>query len=189
MIDNFVMTILPWFVVAMFIGFIMTRVKIHVVKVSNKDIENNPELKKMFFKKHPGAEWIYDFLESMDKVDKHIKDCAEEAKSADKASTMHMLELIMVMSTGQGLLHECYKKVHKIPIRKADRIVRKYGKNGATEKYFGEFIEDFYFTTFVIDKILEEAKNGEEVHDHHEVFEECKARAHAVRMGNVEKTA
>lgn len=89
---------------------------------------------------------------------------------------------MLVLSSGETILRNAYKKLNSISVRKADRIIRKYGTNAATEKYFGSFIEDFYYTTFVIGEMKEIIEKKEEIDLSHEVLTSCKERAHNIRI-------
>ena len=102
-------------------------------------------------------------VNSLDKVNKHMKDFALYLKDTEefkerKVSCLFVFEVMLVLSSGETILRNAYKKLNSISVRKADRIIRKYGTNAATEKYFGSFIEDFYYTTFVIDEMKEKLR-------------------------------
>lgn len=87
------------------------------------------------------------------------------------------------METCQSILADAYKKLRKIGLRKADRVVQKIGHNAATEKYFGGYIEDFYFSTFIIKEFRNAFDNGEKsFHLTKELTQTCKDRAHKIRM-------
>ena len=79
-------------------------------------------------------------------------------------------------------MRNAYKKLKSISVRKADRIIKKYSTNAATEKYFGSFIEDFYYTTFVIDEMKERIEKNEMDHISSDVLTSCKERAHNIRL-------
>lgn len=161
---------------AAMIAFLASRVRIVKVNLSDE------ETRAMMRKKHPGYAWCSDFVESLDKANEHIKDVARYMKEHKDliSDPGTFIQFVVVSSTGQEILQKAYNKACKIHIRKADRIVAKYGVNGATEKYFGSFIEDIYFTSLLLDEMKEN-------HFDKEIIEKCKKRAIEIRHQNTAK--
>ena len=181
------MVTMMWLFAAVSVMFLLSHVKINVVKINPLDKNCPEEAKKAFFKKHPGAKWMIDMSDSFDKVDEEIKNFALYMKEKTNANAIESMisyvETIIVMETCQSILADAYKKLRKIGLRKADRIVQKIGHNAATEKYFGVYIEDFYFSTFIIKEFRNAFDNGEkEFHLTKELTQTCKDRAHEIRM-------
>ena len=167
--------------------FVAAHIKIYKVKYNISSDDCPKDVKELYFRKHPGAKWILNMANSLDKVNKHMKDFALYLKDTEefkerKISSLVAFEVMLVLSSGESILRNAYKKLDSISVRKADRIIRKYGINAATEKYFGSFIEDFYYTSFVIDEMKERLENKEEIDLSHEVLTSCKERAHNIRI-------
>lgn len=176
-----------WIMVSATLLFVAAHIKIYRVKYNISSDDCPEKIKELYFRKHPGAKWIFDMVNSLDKVNKHMKDFAHYLKNTEefkerKFSGLSALEVMLVLSSGETILRNAYKKLNSISVRKADRIIRKYGTNAATEKYFGSFIEDFYYTTFVIDEMKERIEKKEEIDLSHEVLTSCKERAHNIRI-------
>ena len=167
--------------------FIAAHIRIYKVNYNISSNDCPKEIKEAYFRKHPGAKWLLDMKDSLDKVCKHMKDFAlymknnEELKER-KISSLAAFEVMLVLSSGETILRNAYKKLNSISVRKADHIIKKYGTNAATEKYFGGFIEDFYYTTFVLDEMKERIEKKEEIDLSHEVLTSCKERAHNIRI-------
>lgn len=181
------MVSMMWLFAAVSIMFLLSHVRVRVVKINPLDKDCPEEAKKAFFKKHPGAKWMIDMSDSFDKVDEEIKNFALYMKEKTNAnaidSPISCVETVIVMETCQSILADAYKKLRKIGLRKADRVVQKIGHNAATEKYFGGYIEDFYFSTFIIKEFRNAFDNGEkEFHLTKELTQTCKDRAHEIRM-------
>lgn len=176
-----------WILVSATLLFVAAHIKIYKVKYNILSDGCPEKIKEIYFQKHPGAKWILNMVNSLDKVNKHMKDFAlylkdtEEVKER-KISSLGAFEAMLVLSSGETILRNAYKKLNSISVRKADRIIRKYGINAATEKYFGSFIEDFYYTTFVIDEMKERIEKKGEIDLSHEVLTSCKERAHNIRI-------
>lgn len=167
--------------------FVAAHIKIYKVKYNISSDECPKEIKEAYFRKHPGAKWIFNMVASLDKVNKHMKDFALYLKNTEefkerKISNLAAFEVMLVLSSGETILRNAYKKLNSISVRKADRIIKKYGTNAATEKYFGSFIEDFYYTTFVIDEMKERIEKNEMDHISSDVLTSCKERAHDIRI-------
>ena len=179
--------VVAWIMVSATLLFVAAHIKIYSVKYNILSDDCPEKIKELYFRKHPGAKWILDMVNSLDKVNKHMKDFAHYLKNTEefkerKISSLAALEIMLVLSSGETILRNAYKKLNSISVRKADRIIRKYGTNAATEKYFGSFIEDFYYTTFVIDEMKERIEKKEETDLSHEVLTSCKERAHNIRI-------
>lgn len=176
-----------WILVSATLLFVAAHIKIYKVKYNISSDDCPEKIKEIYFRKHPGAKWILNMIASLDKVDKHMKDFALYLKDTEefkerKTSSLGAFEAMLVLSSGKAILRNAYKKLNSISVRKADRIIKKYGTNAATEKYFGSFIEDFYYTSFVIDEMKERLENKEEIDLSHEVLTSCKERAHNIRI-------
>ena len=176
-----------WIMVSATLLFVAAHIKIYKVKYNISSDECPKEIKEAYFRKHPGAKWILNMVASLDKVNKHMKDFAlylknnEESKER-KISSLAAFEVMLVLSSGEVISKNAYKKPYSISVRKADHIIKKYGTNAATEKYFGSFIEDFYYTTFVIDEMKERIEKNEMDHISSDVLTSCKERAHNIRI-------
>lgn len=176
-----------WVLVSATLLFVAAHIKIYKVKYNISSDDCPEKIKELYFRNHPGAKWILNMVNSLDKVNKHMKDFALYLKDTDedkerKISSLAAFEAMLVLSSGETILRNAYKKLNSISVRKADRIIRKYGTNAATEKYFGSFIEDFYYTTFIIDEMKERLEKKEEIDLSHEVLTSCKERAHNIRI-------
>lgn len=176
-----------WILVSATLLFVAAHIKIYKVKYNISSDDCPEKIKEIYFQKHPGAKWILNMVNSLDKVNKHMKDFALYLKDTEefkerKISSLGAFEAMLVLYSGEAILRNAYKKLNSISVRKADRIIRKYGTNAATEKYFGSFIEDFYYTSFVIDEMKERLGNKEEIDLSHEVLTSCKERAHNIRI-------
>lgn len=176
-----------WIMVSATLLFVAAHIKIYNVKYNISSDECPKEIKEVYFRKHPGAKWILNMVASLDKVNKHMKDFALYLKNTEefkerKISSLAAFEVMLVLSSGEAILRNAYKKLNSISVRKADRIIKKYSTNAATEKYFGSFIEDFYYTTFVIDEMKERLEKKESIDISNEVLTSCKERAHNIRL-------
>ena len=173
-----------WVFVFIILLFVAARIRIHKVKynISSNDCPN--EIIGAYFRKHPGAKWLLDMKDSLDKVCKHMVDFALYIKNNEelKERKTYRLAAVEVLSMGALLLRNAYGKLDRISLRKADRILKKYGTNTATEKYFGGLIEDFYYTTFVLDEMKERLERKENIDISSEVLTSCKKRAHNIRI-------
>ena len=177
--------IAAWFFIFMIILWGITHIKVKKVNVTSDDCPK--EIKEAYFRKHPGAKWIFYLEASFDRVNKHMKDFASYLKDTEelkehKISSLAAIEIITVLTMGQELLESAYRKLVRISPRKADRIIKKYGTNTATEKYFGGLIEDFYYITFVLDEMKERLERKENIDISSEVLTSCKERAHNIRI-------
>ena len=176
-----------WILVSAILLFVAAHIKVYKVNYNISSNDCPKEIKEAYFQKHPGAKWLLDMKDSLEKVCKHMKDFAlymknnEELKER-KISGLAAVEVMMVLSMGEQLLRNAYEKLYRISLRKADQIIKKYGTNAATEKYFGDLIEDFYYTTFVLDEMKERIEKKEEIDISHEALTSCKERAHNIRM-------
>ena len=176
-----------WFFVFATLFWAATHIKIQKVRYNISSDDCPKEIKEAYFRKHPGAKWVLEMEASFDKVNKHMKDFAHYLKDTEeikehKISGLAAIEIMTVLTMGQELLGSAYKKLVKISPRKADRIISKYGARAATEKYFGDFIEDFYYTVFVLDEMKGKIERKEEIDFSKETCASCKERAHNIRM-------
>lgn len=176
-----------WFFVFATLFWAATHIKIQRVNYNISSDECPKEIKEAYFRKHPGAKWVLDMEASFDKVNKHMKDFAHYLKDNEdvkerKISGLAAIEIMTVLTMGQELLGSAYKKLVKMSPRRADRIIRKYGTRAATEKYFGDFIEDFYYTTFILDEMKEMIEKKEGFYFSKETCAACKERAHNIRL-------
>lgn len=176
-----------WFFVFATILWVVTHTKIKKVQYNIASDDCPKEIKEAYFRKHPGARWILDLEASFDRVNKHMKDFASYLKDIEEVkerqiSGLAAIEIMTVLTMGQELLGSAYRELVKISPRKADRIIRKYGTRAATEKYFGDFIEDFYYTTFVLDEMKGKIERKEEFDFSKETCAACKERAHNIRV-------
>lgn len=129
--------------------------------------------------KHPGAKWLTDYLESVEMFNNRLDKSAENVKT--NKDPLRSMEMMIAILTGKNLISQNLKKIEKISVRKADRIYRKYGSaNATTEAVFGSFVEDFLFTTFILDAF----EAGEDFEDQASIFENAKKRAHEIRIRN-----
>lgn len=169
-----------WAIVFITVGWAATHVHIKKVKIDLND-ENTPsELKEAFYEKHPGVKWLTDYLDSVKKFDARLNKSAEKVKSDEKCDFLHKMGIMVVISAGKDLISQNLDKIKKFTTRKADRVYRKYGSaNAATEAMFGNFVEDFLYTSFVLDA-FEESKDFE-TGDYHKTISEAKKRAREIR--------
>lgn len=175
-----------WFFVFATLFWAATHIKIQRVRYNISSDDCPKEIKEAYFRKHPGAKWVLEMEASFDKVNKHMKDFAHYLKDTEeikdhKISGLAAIEIMAVLTMGQELLESAYKKLVKISPRKADRIIYKYGAKAATEKYFGDFIEDFYYTVFVLDEMKEKIEKKETFDLSKEALASLKNRAHNIR--------
>lgn len=182
-----IIVVAAWFFVFATILWVATHTKIKRVQYNISSDDCPKEIKEAYFRKHPGAKWIFYLEASFDRVNKHMKDFASYLKDTEelkehKISSLAAIEIITVLTMGQELLESAYRKLVRISPRKADRIIKKYGTNTATEKYFGGLIEDFYYTTFVLDEMKERLERKENINISSEVLTSCKERAHNIRI-------
>ena len=183
MITNPMMWV-AWAMLFVVVGWVATHVRIKRVNVNVADENCPPELKEAFYKKHPGAKWLTDYLNSVKKFDARLDESAEKVKNNEKSQFLQDMEMIMVISTGKTLIGQNLDKIKKFTPRKADRVLRKYGSaNAATEAMFGDFVEDFLFTSFVLDA-FEESEDFKPAAEHDKIFAEAKKRAHEMRIKN-----
>ena len=174
-----------WIMASATLLFVAAHIKIYRYNISSDECPK--EIKEAYFRKHPGAKWILNMAASLDKVKQHMKDFSLYLKNTEefkerKISSLAAFEVMLVLSSGETILRNAYKKLNSISVRKADHIIKKYGTNAATEKYFGSFIEDFYYTTFVIDEMKERLEKKEMIHLSNDVLTSCKERAHNIRI-------
>ena len=64
-------TYIMWIMVAFTMCFLLSSIRIARYDVNSKDCPK--DIKDAFFKKHPGAKWMFDMKESLDRVNNHIK--------------------------------------------------------------------------------------------------------------------
>lgn len=176
-----------WAIVFAILFWVTTHIKIKKIQYNISSDDCPKEIKEAYFRKHPGAKWILDLEASFDRVNKHMKDFASYLKDTEEVkerqiSGLAAIEIMTVLTMGQELLGSAYRELVKISPRKADRIIRKYGTRAATEKYFGDFIEDFYYTTFVLDEMKGKIERKEEFDFSKETCAACKERAHNIRI-------
>lgn len=176
-----------WLFVFATLFWVATHIKVKRVMYNISSDDCPKEIKEAYFCKHPGAKWILDMEASFDRVNKHMKDFASYLKDTEEVkerqiSGLAAIKIITVLTMGQELLGSAYDKLVKISPRKADHIIRKYGTRAATEKYFGDFIEDFYYTAFILDEMRGKIERKEEFDFSKETCASCKERAHNIRM-------
>ena len=176
-----------WFFVFATLFWVATHIKVKRVRYNISSDDCPKEMNEAYFCKHPGAKWVLEMEASFDRVNKHMKDFAHYLKDNEelkehKISGLAAFEIMAVLTMGQELLGSAYSKLVKISLRKADRIISKYGAKAATEKYFGDFIEDFYYTAFVLDEMKGKIERKEEFDFSQETCASCKERAHNIRM-------
>lgn len=179
-------SIIAWSAVAFLLMYAATHIRIKRVSYNIADPNCPPEIKERYFREHPGAKWILDMEASFDKVDAHMKEIAmymKEDKEAtvQRINTLEAIQILIVMQLRQELLCNAYKDLVKLRHR-ADRIIRKLGTKKATEKYFGDYIEDFYYTSFILDEVKGALERKEPIDLNPAKVGACKERAHNIRV-------
>lgn len=175
-------TVNPMLILAVFLIFILLS-SVKVVKYDVGSKECPKEIKDAFYKKHPGAKWLSDMKESLDRVNNHIKndiilflkDCLK------KEHIFKIIEMTTMLKLGQEILAMSYDTLAKISLRKADKYVKKHGVKAANEKFFGDYIENIYYTVFILDEMKSKIKNNEEFKFSNELCDSLKERAQNIR--------
>ena len=156
------------------------------VKIKKYTVNDCPEeIKQKILESNPGLLMIKEYGDSLEKFEKEMKDFAFFLKDVssvnyDKHKSQLALSLC-ILTNSKVLLESSWAHLNKVRLRKANRYVRKYGRNSAVNKLFGTYIEDFYFTKFLMDA-LKELLNGDtdEVLSKEEV-DRCKQQAIEIR--------
>lgn len=175
-----IVAIAAWFFIFMIIFWGITHIKLKKVNITSDDCPK--EIKDVYFNKHPGAKWIIDMKNSFDRVSKHMKDFTVFLKDNKNVKSLTAIEIIMVLTMGQQILVNAYEKLAKMSIFKADHIINKHGIKAATEMYFGDYIEDFYYTAFIIDLFKDSIEKKKDFEISKETLVSCKERAHNIRL-------
>ena len=174
-------TYLVWIMIAFTMCFLLSSVRITRYDVNSKDCPK--DIKDAFFKKHPGAKWLSDMKESLDRVNNHIKndiivflkDCLK------KEHILKIIEMTTILKLGQETLAMSYDTLSKISIRKADKYIKKHGVKAANEEFFGDYIESIYYIVFILEEMKSKIKNNEEFKFSNELCVSFKERAKDIR--------
>ena len=170
-----------WIFAAFILCIMLSSIRIVRYDVNSKDCPK--DIKDAFFKKHPGAKWLFDMKESLDRVNNYIRnDIALFLK--ERLKEEHILKIIEMTTTlklGHEVLAMSYDELSKISIRKADKYVRKHGVKAANEKFFGDCIENIYYVVFILDEMKSKIVNKEEFRFSNELCDSIKNRARDIR--------
>lgn len=104
-----------WIMVSATLLFVAAHIKIYKFRYNISSDECPKEIKEAYFRKHPGAKWILNMVASLDKVNKHMKDFALYLKNTEefkerKISSLAAFEVMLVLSSGETILRNAYKK-------------------------------------------------------------------------------
>lgn len=175
-------TVNPMLILAVFLIFILLS-SVRVVKydVGSKDCPK--EIKDAFFKKHPGAKWMSDMKDSLDRVNNHIKnDFIVFLKGCLKEEPIFkIIEMTTTLKLGQEVLAMSYEELSKLTLRKADRFIKRHGIKAANEKFFGDYIENIYYVVFILEEMKSKIVNKEEFRFTEELCDSIKERAKNIR--------
>lgn len=170
-----------WILAAFTLCIMMSSIRIVRYDVNSKDCPK--EIKDVFYKKHPGAKWLFDMKESLDRVNNHIKNefvvfLKEHIK---EEQIFKIFEMTTMLKLGQEILAMSYDTLANISLRSADRYVRKHGVKAANEKFFGDYIENIYYTVFILEEMKSKIINKEEFRFPNELCDSLKRRAQDIR--------
>lgn len=170
-----------WIFVAFMICVLLSSVRITKYDINSKDCPQG--VKDAFFKKHPGAKWIFDMKASLDRVNNHIKnDIIIFLKESIKEEPIFkIVEMTTMLKLGQEILSMSYDELSKITSRRADRFVKKHGVKAATEEFFGDYIENIYYVIFILDEMKSKIISKEEFRFPEELCDSIKERAKNIR--------
>lgn len=175
-------TVNPMLILAVFLIFILLS-SVRVVKydVGSKDCPK--EIKDAFYKKHPGAKWMSDMKDSLDRVNNHIKnDFIVFLKGCLKEEPIFkIIEMTTTLKLGQEVLAMSYEELSKLTLRKADRFIKRHGIKAANEKFFGDYIENIYYIVFILEEMKSKIVNKEEFRFTEELCDSVKERAKNIR--------
>lgn len=175
-------TINPMLILAVFLIFIlMSSIRVVKYDVGSKDCPK--EIKDAFFKKHPGAKWVSDMKDSLDRVNNHIKnDFIVFLKGCLKEEPIFkIIEMTTTLKLGQEVLAMSYDELSKLTLRKADRFIKRHGIKAANEKFFGDYIENIYYIVFILEEMKSKIVNKEEFRFTEELCDFIKERARNIR--------
>lgn len=175
-------TINPMLILAVFLIFIlMSSIRVVKYDVGSKDCPK--EIKDAFFKKHPGAKWMSDMKDSLDRVNNHIKnDFIVFLKGCLKEEPIFkIIEMTTTLKLGQEVLAMSYDELSKLTLRKADRFIKRHGIKAANEKFFGDYIENIYYIVFILEEMKSKIVNKEEFRFTEELCDSIKERARNIR--------
>ncbi|MBQ2396643.1 MAG: hypothetical protein II304_06300 [Bacteroidales bacterium] len=169
-------------ILAVFLIFILlSSTRIVRYDLNSKDCPQH--IKDDFYKKHPGAKWLFDMKESLDRVNNHIKNevvvfLKERIK---EEQIFKIVEMTTMLKLGQEILAMSYDTLAKISLRSADKYIRKHGVKAANEKFFGDYIENIYYTVFILEEMKSKIINKEEFRFPNELCDSLKRRAQDIR--------
>lgn len=175
-------TINPMLILAVFLMFILlSSVRVIKYDVGSKDCPK--EIKDAFYKKHPGAKWMSDMKDSLDRVNNHIKnDFIVFLKGCLKEEPIFkIIEMTTTLKLGQEVLAMSYDELSKLTLRKADRFIKRHGIKAANEKFFGDYIENIYYIVFILEEMKSKIVNKEEFRFTEELCDSIKERAKNIR--------
>ena len=174
-------TNIMWILVAFTICFLLSSVRVVRYDVNSKDCPK--DIKDAFFKKHPGAKWLFDMKESLDRVNSHMQnDIIVFLKERIKEESLFkIVEMTTTLKLGQEILTMSYDELSKITIRRADRFVKKHGVKAANEEFFGDYIENIYYIVFILDEMKSKIISKEEFRLPEELCDSIKERAKTIR--------
>lgn len=174
-------TYIMWILVAFTLCIVLSSVRIVRYDVNSKDCPK--DIKDAFFKKHPGAKWLSDMKESLDRVNNHIKNeivvfLKERIK---EEQIFKIVEMTTMLKLGQEILAMSYDTLSKISLRSADKYIRKHGVKAANEEFFGDYIETIYYTVFILEEMKSKIISKEEFRFSNELCDSLKRRAQDIR--------
>ena len=174
-------TYIIWIMVAFTMCFLLSSIRIARYDLNSKDCPQH--IKDDFYKKHPGAKWMFDMKDSLDRVNNHIKNevvvfLKERIK---EEQIFKIVEMTTMLKLGQEILAMSYDTLAKISLRSADKYIRKHGVKAANEKFFGDYIENIYYTVFILEEMKSKIINKEEFRFPNELCDSLKRRAQDIR--------
>lgn len=175
-------TVNPMLILAAFmICILLSSIRVVKYDVGSKDCPK--EIKDAFYKKHPGAKWMSDMKDSLDRVNNHIKnDFIVFLKGCLKEEPIFkIIEMTTTLKLGQEVLAMSYDELSKLTLRKADRFIKRHGIKAANEKFFGDYIENIYYIVFILEEMKSKIVNKEEFRFTEELCDSIKERAKNIR--------
>lgn len=174
-------TYIMWIMVAFTICILLSSVRMVKYDINSKDCPQ--QIKDAFFRKHPGAKWMFDMKASLDRVNNHIKnDIILFLKESIKEEPIFkIIEMTTTLKLGQEILSMSYDELSKISLRRADRFIKKHGIKAANEKFFGDYIENIYYVVFILEEMKSKIISKEEFRFPEELCDSIKERARNIR--------
>lgn len=174
-------TYIMWILAAFTLCIMLSSIKIVRYDVNSKDCPK--DIKDAFFKKHPGAKWLSDMKESLDRVNNHItNDVILFLKERIKEEQIFkIVEMTTMLKLGQEILAMSYDTLANISLRRADKYIKKHGVKAANEEFFGDYIENIYYTVFILEEMKSKIISKEEFKFPNELCVSFKERAKDIR--------